>query len=90
MFKAYYRSSRTALVAGVLCFALSVLAMRAFGLSERLVLAPGVFLQSVLNGLGAELPERVAVVGTLVAWCLVSDAVFLLINRPWRAAQSRA
>jgi len=91
MLKAYYRSSLTALVAGVVCFAASIVAMRVFHLSERVVLAPGVFLQSVLNGLGADLPNRMAVLGTLLAWCLVADAVFLFINRPWqRAEESRA
>ena len=90
MLKAYYRSSRTALIAGVLCFALSILAMRLFDLSERVVFAPGVLLQGFLNELGADLPARVAVLGTLLAWCLVADAVFLVINRPWRAAAERA
>jgi hypothetical protein len=87
MLKSYYRSSRTALVAGVAAFAVSVLLMRAFSLPGDLVFAPGLALQSLLNALGADLPRRLAVLTTLLAWCLVMDALFLLINRPWRLAQ---
>ena len=90
MFKAYYRSSFTALVAGVFGFAVSLLAMRLFQLSERLVFAPGVVIQTFLNRFGADLPDRVAVFATLLAWCLVADALFLAINRPWRGERETA
>jgi hypothetical protein len=88
MWKAYYRSSFAATIAGVTVFAVSVLAMRVFGVREEIVLAPGLALQSFLNAMGADLPRRMAVLCTLLAWCLVADAVFLAINRPWRTADT--
>jgi hypothetical protein len=87
MFSAYYRSSLTAMVAGLAGFALSLLAMRAFDVPPHVVFAPGLLIQSMLNAIGADLPRRVAVFGTLAAWCLVADVVFMWVNRPWRATQ---
>ena len=89
MLKAYYRSSLSALAAGVAAFALSIAAMRLFDLSGELVFFPGLALQKFLNALGADLPQRAAVATTLLAWCLVADAVLLALRRPWRAAAER-
>ena len=90
MLKAYYRSSLAALGAGVAAFAASVLLMRIGGLPADLVFAPGLVVRNVLNALGADLPQRTAVATTLVAWCLVADALFLVIRRPWRSVSQHA
>ena len=90
MLKAYYRSSLVALAAGLAAFALSVAAMRVFDLSGELVFAPGLVLQRFLNALGADLPRRAAVATTLLVWCLVADALLLMLRRPWRAVAPRA
>ena len=84
MLKAYYRSSLTASIAGVGAFAVSLAAARLFHVSEELVFAPGLLVQALLNSLGADLPRRMAVLCTLFVWCLLADAVFLVINKPWR------
>jgi hypothetical protein len=89
MLKSYYRSSRAALFAGVGAFAVSVALMRVFGVPGDVVFAPGLALQSLLNALGADLPRRAAVFTTLFAWCLIADAVFLLIRRPWRTENAK-
>ncbi len=85
MLKAYYRSSRAALVAGVAAFAVSILLMRTLHVPANVVFAPGLLLQGFLNSLGADLPRRMAVPTTLFAWCLAADAVFMIVRRPWRA-----
>jgi hypothetical protein len=86
MLRAYYRSSRAALVAGVAAFGVSVLLMRTFHVPADVVFAPGLLIQGFLNSIGADLPRRSAVPTTLFAWCLASDALFMLVRRPWRAA----
>jgi hypothetical protein len=88
MLKAYYRSSLVALGVGVAAFAASVLLMRVCGLSADLVFAPGLVVRNVLNALGADLPRRTAVATTLLAWCLVADALLLVVRRPWRESAS--
>lgn len=92
MLKSYYRSSVTALVAGVVVFGASVFLTRALGVSQDVVFAPGLAILALLNALGADLPSRVAVLGTLLAWCLAADVVLLFVNRPWReeAGEGRA
>jgi len=90
MLKAFYHSSFVAALAGVAAFGVSVLVMRMFGVPGEIVFAPGLAIQWVLNSLGADLPRRVAVFTTLAAWCLVADAVLMLVNKPWRAARETA
>lgn len=85
MVRSFYRSSVAALLAGLAVFVASIVLTRAFHVPEDVVFAPGLLLQRFLNALGAELPRRVAVLGTLVAWCLAADGVLMLVNKPWRA-----
>jgi len=59
-------------------------------LSEEVVFAPGLLVHALLNAMGADLPRRVAVLCTLFVWCLLADAVFLAINKPWRRTQETA
>ena len=84
MFRAWYRSSRAAAIAGVAVFAVSVLLMRAFDVPARVALAPGLLLAAGLRSLGADITNRMELVVALFAWCLIADALFLLVRRPWR------
>jgi hypothetical protein len=88
MLRAYYRSSRAALVVGVAAFAVSILLMRTLHVPADVVFAPGLLIQGFLNWMGADLPRRIAVPTTLFAWCLVADAFFMLLRRPWRQTEN--
>lgn len=84
MLKNWYLSSRAAIIAGVAAFAVTVLVMKVFRLPAEVALAPGMLVRTWLNALGADQPAETVVFFTLAAWCLLFDAFFLIVKKPWR------